>query len=90
MLDTEDIRWVKTTANELNNLLQVISESSKVLESRSDGSPDSEKYFGILRNGLERAARMATESPYPNPRKIEYAAVLSLLQDAHAGRLPSG
>ena len=32
MLDTEEIRWVKSTANELNNLLQVISESSQVLE----------------------------------------------------------
>ena len=58
MLDTEDIRWVKTTANELNNLLQMISESGKVLESRSDGTAESEKYFGILRNGLERAARV--------------------------------
>lgn len=58
MLDTEDISWVKSTANELNNLLQVISESSKVLESRSDRSPETEKYFGILRNGLERAANV--------------------------------
>ena len=46
--------------------------------------------IGMPADGLERAARMATESPYPNPRPIEYAAVLSLLQDAHAGRLPSG
>jgi CheY-like chemotaxis protein len=54
----EDISWVKATANELNNLLQVISESSQVLESISGESPDSEKYFAILRNGVERATRV--------------------------------
>ena len=56
MLDTEEIRWVKSTANELNNLLQVISESSQVLEMIQSPTPDSEKYFGILRSGIERAA----------------------------------
>ncbi|MEO7318173.1 MAG: response regulator, partial [Chthoniobacteraceae bacterium] len=56
MLDTEEIRWVKSTANELNNLLQVISESSQFLETIQISSADSEKYFGILRSGIERAA----------------------------------
>jgi CheY-like chemotaxis protein len=58
MLDAEDIRWVKSTANELNNLLQVISESSQVLETLSSGTSDTEKYFAILRNGVERAAKV--------------------------------
>jgi CheY-like chemotaxis protein len=58
MLDTEEIRWVKSTANELNNLLQVISESSKFLESIQTISSDSEKYFGILRGGIDRAAKV--------------------------------
>ncbi len=58
MLDTEDAHWVKATANELNNLLQVISESSQVLENICAESPDSEKYFAILRNGVERATRV--------------------------------
>jgi CheY-like chemotaxis protein len=58
MLDAEDIRWVKSTANELNNLLQVISESSQVLETLSTGTSDTEKYFAILRNGVERAAKV--------------------------------
>jgi len=44
--------------------------------------------LGMPADGLERAARIATESPYPNPRKVEYAGVLSLLQDAYAGRRP--
>ena len=58
MLDAEEIRWVKSTANELNNLLQVISESSQLLETLCDGTSDTEKYFSILRNGVERAEKV--------------------------------
>jgi CheY-like chemotaxis protein len=58
MPDSEDIHWVKSTANELNNLLQVISESSQVLEKICTETADSEKYFAILRNGVERATRV--------------------------------
>src|SRR5436190_789061 len=58
MLDTEEIRWVKSTANELNNLLQVISESSQVLETLCDTTADTDKYFAILRNGVDRAAKV--------------------------------
>ncbi len=58
MPDSEDIHWVKATANELNNLLQVISESSQVLEKICTETTDSEKYFAILRNGVERATRV--------------------------------
>ena len=58
MLDSEEIRWVKSTANELNNLLQVISESSQVLENLSAGGDEFHKYFAILRNGVERAAKV--------------------------------
>lgn len=54
----EEIQWVKATANELNNLLQVISESSQVLETICAESPDTEKYFAILRSGVERATKV--------------------------------
>jgi CheY-like chemotaxis protein len=54
----EEIQWVKSTANELNNLLQVISESSQVLETICAESPDTEKYFAILRSGVERATKV--------------------------------
>jgi CheY-like chemotaxis protein len=54
----EEIQWVKATANELNNLLQVISESCQVLETICAETPDTEKYFGILRSGVERAAKV--------------------------------
>lgn len=58
MPESTDAVWVKATANELNNLLQVISESSQVLATICADTPDSEKYFAILRNGVERATRV--------------------------------
>jgi len=45
--------------------------------------------IGMQEADLERAARIATEAPYPNPRKVEYAPVLELLRNAYAGRLPA-
>ncbi|MDB6150427.1 MAG: domain S-box [Chthoniobacter sp.] len=55
MAESDELEWVKATANELNNLLQVISESSQVLESLCQGTPDAPKYFAILRSGVSRA-----------------------------------
>ncbi len=45
--------------------------------------------IGMPFDGLQRAARIATDSPYPNPREIDYAGVLSLLNDAFEGRRPA-
>lgn len=58
MSDSEDKHWVESTANELNNLLQVISESTEVLHSLCDRTNESEKYFAILRNGIERSTKV--------------------------------
>jgi alcohol dehydrogenase class IV len=44
--------------------------------------------IGLKKDDLERAARIAAEAPYPNPRKVEYAPVLELLQHAYEGRRP--
>lgn len=57
MPDPGKLHWIKSTANELNNLLQVITESSQVLEALCAGTPDAAKYFAILRNGVDRATR---------------------------------
>ena len=45
--------------------------------------------IGMTADGLARAAKMATESPYPNPRPPAYEAVLELLENAHHGRRPA-
>jgi len=44
--------------------------------------------IGMKEADLERAARIATEAPYPNPRKVEYAPVLALLRNAYEGIRP--
>ena len=44
--------------------------------------------IGMKEPDLERAARIATQAPYPNPKKVEYAPVLELLTAAFEGRRP--
>ena len=44
--------------------------------------------IGMKQQDLERAARIATDAPYPNPRKVEYAPVLELLRNAYGGVRP--
>jgi len=44
--------------------------------------------IGMKEADLERAARIAVEAPYPNPRKVEYAPVLALLRNAYEGARP--
>jgi len=44
--------------------------------------------IGLKESDLERAAHIATETPYPNPRKVEYAPVLELLRNAYRGQRP--
>ncbi|HSA89990.1 MAG TPA: maleylacetate reductase [Burkholderiales bacterium] len=44
--------------------------------------------LGMKEADLERAARIATEAPYPNPRKVEYGPVLELLRNAYTGQRP--
>jgi len=46
--------------------------------------------IGMRQADLERAARIATENPYPNPRPVEYRGVLALLRGAYEGRRPEG
>jgi maleylacetate reductase len=45
--------------------------------------------LGMPEADIERAARLAVEAPYPNPRKVEYEPVLRLLRDAYEGRRPA-
>jgi maleylacetate reductase len=53
------------------------------------GAPTSLKEIGMPADGLDRAARLATENPYYNPRPVEYAAVRDLLDNAFHGRRPA-
>jgi maleylacetate reductase len=53
------------------------------------GAPTALKDIGMPPEGLDRAAKLATESPYPNPRPIEYAGVRELLENAYHGIRPA-
>ena len=58
MLDQEEAAWISSTANELNNLLQVIAESSGALEGYCKSQPGAERYITMLHSGLERATQV--------------------------------
>jgi len=45
--------------------------------------------IGMKEADLERAARIAVQAPYPNPRPVEYQGVLELLHNAYAGKKPA-
>src|SRR3954467_8606946 len=44
--------------------------------------------IGMKREDIERAARIAVQAPYPNPRPVEYQPVLELLHNAFDGKKP--
>jgi CheY-like chemotaxis protein len=48
-------------ASELNNLLQIISGTSSLIEDIWKGSAGSEKYLAMLRTSIERAEKVAAE-----------------------------
>jgi maleylacetate reductase len=52
------------------------------------GAPVALKEIGMPFDGLERAAQLATQNPYANPRPVEYAGVLELLRSAYEGQRP--
>lgn len=47
--------------SELNNLLQIISNTSALIENIWDGNPSSEKYFAMLRASVERAEKIISQ-----------------------------
>jgi maleylacetate reductase len=55
---------------------------------KSIGAPVALKDIGMPDSGLDRAADLATQNPYYNPRPIERAAIRQLLDDAFEGRRP--
>ena len=55
---------------------------------QSLGAPMALKDIGMQEADLDRAAELATQTPYPNPRPVEYASIRKLLDDAFHGRRP--
>jgi CheY-like chemotaxis protein len=59
MPSPDDLHWVKSTANELNNLLQVITESSQFLQRFTGGNPEAARYYDMMRSAVDRAAQLS-------------------------------
>jgi alcohol dehydrogenase class IV len=53
------------------------------------GAPTTLREIGMPADGLDRAASLATENRYDNPRPVEYEGVRQLLEDAYCGNRPS-
>jgi CheY-like chemotaxis protein len=81
MPPSDELHWVKSTANELNNLLQVITESSQFLQRFTGGNPEAARYYDMMRSAVDRAAQLSRTMlersgqqenqpkvhPFPNP-----------------------
>jgi alcohol dehydrogenase class IV len=52
------------------------------------GAPTSLRAIGMPADGLDRAADLATQTPYPNPRALDRQALRALLQRAYDGAAP--
>jgi maleylacetate reductase len=52
------------------------------------GAPVALKDIGMPADGLDRAADLAVQTPYPNPRPLERVAIRELLQHAFDGARP--
>lgn len=55
--------------------------------SRALGAPTSLREIGMPAEGLDRAADLAVQNPYWNPRPIERDAIRAMLDDAWHGRI---
>jgi maleylacetate reductase len=55
---------------------------------KSINAPLTLREIGLKQADLDRAAEIATQNPYWNPRPFDRAAIRSLLQDAWVGRRP--
>ncbi|WP_157017253.1 maleylacetate reductase [Mesorhizobium xinjiangense] len=53
------------------------------------GAPLSLKHLGLKAEEIERAAEMATQNPYANPREVTRDGILELLTHAHSGKRPT-
>ncbi|SJL03350.1 related to Maleylacetate reductase [Armillaria ostoyae] len=68
----------------VSNAAQGIFDLSKSL-----GAPSTLKELGMKEEDLEKAADIASKSPYPNPAPLEKEKMLLLLKNAYAGVRPS-
>ena len=52
---------VPAAASELNNLIQIVSDTVAMLENVWEGAPESRRYFDMLRKSVDRAAKVTAQ-----------------------------
>src|SRR5437868_9474195 len=57
----ESVSEARRSASELNNLIQIISGTSELIENIWEGTDGSEKYFAMLRAGIRRAEQVTAQ-----------------------------
>jgi len=87
------VRYNRDAAPEAMRLIAASLGARDAAESiydlaKSIGAPLTLQEIGMPLEGLDRAAKLAIESPYYNPRPVDYAGVRQLLEDAYCGRRP--
>src|SRR4051794_39875180 len=60
-LPTGSLERSPAIASELNNLLQIIAGASALIENIWEGNQGADKYFGMLRESVARAAQVTTD-----------------------------
>ncbi|MEI8340100.1 MAG: response regulator [Verrucomicrobiota bacterium] len=80
MLDAEEVRRLKTTANELNNLLQVILEASHYLEKIIGNNTDAQIYLKMMRMSIERSAQV-TNNMFELTERAKFEIKVSAMMD---------
>lgn len=61
MVEADDIMWLRSAANDLNNLLQVIAESSKAIKPLCESNTEALRYYSFLTSGLDRAQQVTAQ-----------------------------
>jgi CheY-like chemotaxis protein len=59
MFDPEEVKQLRLTANELNNLLQVILEAANYLEKIVGNNAEAQIYLKMMRISIDRSAKVA-------------------------------
>ena len=80
-------------ASELNNLIQIISGTSSLIENIWEGRPGSEKYFEMLRASIERAeqvtAQLVAQAGGTNRKRILSSAMEQRFDEALIAGAPT-
>jgi maleylacetate reductase len=53
------------------------------------GAPTSLREIGMPKEGIEKAAEMISNDPYPNPVPVEFGPIRAMIEDAWHGRPPN-